>query len=167
MHIHARENSDNTSWCCPGSQLKLSASMVTFSPGDNAAGLVDNSIDLQTWTQAPFTEITDCSLAPAWVQIDLGRIRSLQSVTFWSFYNGRTYCSISMALSASCMFDGEQIVVFSCTSFDTCPILTASGFTVSFNDTDARCVRWASGRNNENTGVHFLEISISAGQLCI
>ncbi len=150
--------------CCPGFKLNLSASMVSFSPGENVAGLVDNSIDLETWTQAPHTGVQDCSLSPAWVQIDLGQIRSLQSVTFWNFYNGRTYCSISLALSASCVFAGEQLVVFSCTSFDTCPILTASGFTVSFNATAARCVRWASGRNNENAGVHFLEISISAGQ---
>ncbi len=128
------------------------------------AGLVDNLVGLETYSQAPnsYTDDTDCTKA-IWVQIDLGKIRYLRSVTFWNYYDGRAYCSMSVALSASCMFAGEEIAVFSCTSFGTCPMLTASGYTVSFSAQNARCIRWTSGRINLDTGVHFMELSVSAG----
>ena len=128
------------------------------------AGLVDNLIGLETWTQAPYTysDVTDCSKA-VWVQIDLGQIKYLRSVTFWNYYDGRIYCSLSVALSSSCMFTGEEVTVFSCTSFGTCPTHTASGYTVSFSAQNARCIRWASGRSTLDTGVHFMELSVSAG----
>jgi hypothetical protein len=125
------------------------------------AGLVDNLIGLETYSQAPYS-YTDCSKA-IWVQIDLGQIRYLRSVTFWNYYDGRAYCSMSVALSASCMFAGEEITVFSCTSFGTCPTHTASGYTVSFSAQNARCIRWASGRSNLDTGVYFMELRVSAG----
>jgi hypothetical protein len=145
--------------------LALSPSMVSSSfgaPSASLAGLVDNLIGLGTVMQAPKTDFSDCS-ETAWVQIDLGQIRNLRSVTFWNYYDGRAYCSMSVALSASCMFAGEEITVFSCTSFGTCPTLTASGYTVSFSAQNARCIRWASGRSDSNTGVHFMELSVSAG----
>ncbi len=127
------------------------------------AGLVDTLIALGTYTQAPYVNLPDCSKT-AWVQIDLGQARWLNSVTFWSYYDGRVQCSISVALSATCLFAGEQVTVFSCTSFSSCPTLTASGYTVAFSAQQARCVRWESGRNNYDVGMHFLEMRISAGQ---
>jgi hypothetical protein len=139
----------------------VSASWAVLS--NALAALVDNSIALETWTQAPYTDLLDCS-STAWVQIDLGQIRYLHRVTFWSFYDGRVHCSISVALSSSCKFAGEEITVFSCTSFSSCPTLTASGYTVSFSGQNARCVRWASGRNQRDIGVQFMELSLSAGQ---
>jgi hypothetical protein len=150
---------------CAG--LALSPSMVSSSfgaPSNILAGLVDNLIGLGTWTQAPNSDLSDsgCSKT-AWVQIDLGQIKHLHRVTFWSYYDGRVYCSISVALSASCMFAGEEVTVFSCTSFGTCPTLTSSGYTVSFSVQNARCIRWASGRSNFNSGVHFMELSVAAG----
>jgi hypothetical protein len=145
--------------------ISLTPSMVSTSWGAASnllAGLVDTLIGLDTYTQAPNTA-TDCSNA-VWVQIDLGQARLLNSVTFWSYYDGRVYCSISLKVSATCLFAGEQVTVFSCTTFSTCPILTASGYTVSFSAQQVRCVRWESGPSNYNIGVHFLEMSISAGQ---
>jgi hypothetical protein len=145
--------------------LILSPSIVSSSwgaPSTMLAGLVDNLIGLETWTQAPNTDSLDCSTT-AWVQIDMGQVRSMSSVSFWSYYDGRTYCSISITLSASCLFAGEQITVFSCTTFGTCPTLLASGYTISFGALNARCVRWTSGRSNFNTGIHFMEISVSTG----
>jgi hypothetical protein len=129
-----------------------------------AAGLVDGLTGLGTWPQVPNVDAPDCS-RPAWVQIDLGQIRFLHRVTFWSFYDGRVFCSISVALSSTCMFAGEEITVFSCTSYSTCPTPTPSGYTVSFSGQNARCVRWKSGGSTSNTGVQFLELSVSGGQL--
>ena len=150
-------------WCAG---LALSPSMVSASWAVSStalAALVDNSTALNTWAQSPYLETSDCS-KPAWVQIDLGQIRYLHRVTFWSFYDGRVHCSISVALSSSCMFAGEEITVFSCTSISTCPTVTSSGYTVSFSGQSARCVRWALGGSTFNTGAYFLELSVSGGQ---
>jgi hypothetical protein len=152
-------------WRCTG--LLLSPSMVSTSWGAASnllVGLVDTLIGLDTYTQAPNTySLTDCSKT-AWVQIDLGQTRWLHSVTFWSYYDGRVQCSISLKVSATCLFAGEQVTVFSCTSFSTCPTPTSSGFTVSFSAQQARCVRWESGPSTYDAGMHFLEMRISAGQ---
>ena len=152
---------------CGGAGLALNRSMVSASwavSSNLSAGLVDGLTGLSTWTQSLFVDTSDCSI-PVWVQIDLGQIRYIHRVTFWSYYDVRVYCSISVALSSSCKFAGEEITVFSCTSYSTCPSVTASGYTVSFSGQNVRCIRWTSGRNTLNARAHFLELSVSAGQL--
>ena len=41
------------------------------------------------------------------------RSRPSPSVTFWNYYDGRTYCNISLSVSSTCLFAGEQTTVFS------------------------------------------------------
>ena len=149
-------------------QIPLSGSMVSASfylSNSAKANLVDGNTALSAWTTDPYVLVSSCA-ETVYVQVDLGKQMLLSQVIFWNYYDGRQYCNISVQLSSSCMFAGEEIVVFSCGAFSSCPELTSAGFLVSFSLEQARCVRWTSSRSNSNSGVHFLQLEVFEAACC-
>ncbi len=148
--------------------VNLSSASFDASFPANAAkfsALVDGNIALNLWQAAPGTAAATCT-SQAYVQVDVGQQVMLTQVVFWNYYDGRRYCNISIELSSTCAFAGEQVSVFSCSEYSSCPNVTSSGHQISFDPVQARCVRWSSSRNNKNDGIHFLEIQLVQPACC-
>ena len=96
-----------------------------------------------------------------WIQIDLEQQRLVGGLHRWLYFADRSYCGQKVELSQTGTFDGEQSIVFACTSYVQCGQETASGKRIDFEPVQARYVRFYIGRNDldEDAG-HVAEIEV-------
>eukprot|EP00961_Rhodomonas_salina_P293599 3933893-Rhodomonas_salina.1 len=139
--------------------------MSVTAPGvNNLAGLTDGVIDNARWDEngAHFGGIVSCDTVPA-IVMDLGAVREVNSIIYYPYWlDGRAYCSQSIAVSATGAFTGEEVVLFSCGTYADCGAETSAGRAAHIEAPIAtRYVRLAMSRNTENTGVNFLEATVT------
>jgi hypothetical protein len=102
---------------------------------------------------------------PAWLQVDLGSVMRLGSVTVWKYWNdGRRYCGQRIAVSSTGAFNGEETDLQHTAALRVGYGLpeTAAGIDVSAYGVTGRYIRIWSGRSNVNAGVHFVGIRATA-----
>jgi hypothetical protein len=133
-----------------------------FAGGSNQYGLIDmyNSADL--WRSSPYGFSDTCSTR-LFLTIDLGDAYPVSSLALWHNHDAdvRRYCGLKVALSSTCEFLGEEVVLMD-TGAGYGPSESAHGIWPEFNQTtvNTRCVRHWAGRNNANEGIHFLEVDV-------
>ena len=153
----------------PAGAVQLFGTNISTSFGVSStqrSGLVDGNMALSSYSNAPNTVVTANSQT-VWVRVTLLTLTPINRIAFWNYYDGRTYCNISLSVSSTCLFAGEQTTLFSCTSFSSCPTagptLTSTGYTVSFQAImNALCVQWTMGLSSISRGVEFLELSLGS-----
>eukprot|EP00961_Rhodomonas_salina_P241728 3265501-Rhodomonas_salina.1 len=137
---------------------------VTAAPGwTNVPGLMDG-VNMNTLFDPngayvkPVPGLANCDIV-RFIVIDLGAVREVSSIVYYPFWlDARKFCSQSIAVSDSGNFTGEEIVLFSCTTYNDCGSETSAGRAAHITAPIAtRYVRLQMSRNTINAGVYILE----------
>ena len=97
------------------------------------------------------------------VTIDLRRPTLITSIVrYLSGGSTRLHCNQNAALSMAGSFTGEEIEVFSCSSYSACfrDPLPGGGRTLTFPATTARFVRYYTSRSNVDPEVHITDLQV-------
>jgi hypothetical protein len=98
-----------------------------------------------------------------YVEVDVGRITPLQLLNLWMYYqDGRAHSHVRVVASTSCVFGGEQVLLYKCEDLDDCGNETSSGRRISAHGIPARCIRFYVGRSSADLTVRFLRISVKS-----
>jgi hypothetical protein len=98
-----------------------------------------------------------------YVEVDVGRITPLQLLNLWMYYkDGRAHSHVRVEASTSCVFGGEQVLLYKCEDFDDCGNETSSGRRISAHGIPARYIRFYVGRSSADQTVRFLRISVKS-----
>eukprot|EP00961_Rhodomonas_salina_P037410 502566-Rhodomonas_salina.1 len=134
----------------------------------NPSGLTDGIIDVSQWSTGGAWWQNGVSSCASFVTIifDLKAVREINAITSYPYWHStRSYCSQSIAVSATGAFGGEETTLFSCTDFADCGPETSAGRSAVITEPiAARYVRVRASKSDADGGaqpaIHILEIVI-------
>jgi hypothetical protein len=149
----------------------VSGISVYEGPGVNDYGYPKSLVNGLTDAMPPFGVANTCN-DTVFMTVDLKTIYML--LTIWNNYiagevGGRSYCGQKVAVSATGLFSGEELIVGQGTGpggcwrrlhYADCELESAAGHNISFEITEARYVRIWSSRSTSSTHAHFQEVKI-------
>jgi hypothetical protein len=151
------------SWCSTGCSNVALGKMATagFAPNYKyGSNVINPTITDGLTIQSEYSDGGGLDTVGKWVQVDLGKVFTLRSVKFWSYYETtreRSYKGQKIRLS-NYSSSSPGVDVFYCQKYGDCGIATSSGLTANFADTPARFVRYYQEANNVNGYRHFIEL---------
>jgi len=131
--------------------------------GGSGAAVIDGTTSCGAWQAHPHSDFDSCAAGNArYITEDLGGVAEVGQVQIWGCASGgRSYCNVKVALSTTGEFAGEEEVVYD-SGTGWADAETDAGTTIAFAPKQARYVRHWRGRNTLNSGIHFLEMQVSA-----
>ena len=130
-------------------------SSLLNSPTSSLSKLYNGDMNPGNWQQKPYTTGNYISGNLPWVQYDLGNIYSITRIYALPYKDGRLYSSISIALSNTSTFSGQQTTLLQFTNSPGPWDIQAS------TRWSGRYIRWVlGGAINGYTGSFFIALSV-------